>query len=101
MKRKFIILCLSVFLIGNFHVVTDWCDDLSDTAVTVLSKIAEHDSDNDLCGHCGHIGLNVLVIFTMDFELPHADYSSNPQADIKQFKSVSKAPPNPPPVLNA
>jgi len=99
MKKHLLILFLSIFLIGNYHVATDWCDDLADNSIASSATISDHDSDNDLCGHCGHLGLNVLVILPAGFELFEPFLSSNPQADERRFKSLKRAPPNPPPVL--
>jgi len=100
MKSRFLIILMGFFLIGNFHVVTDWCSDLSiNESQRTFEAQAQHDPAIDLCGHCGHAGLNVLFVDTaVTFKtlliLPNkpelADYSQD---------SVFLPPPTPPPVI--
>ncbi len=98
MKSTFLIILIGLFLVGNIHVVTDWCSDLPNNESQLISNSQnQHDPAVDLCGHCGHMGLNVLLINTA-FALSEVVIQKNkPEiADYSQ-DSVLLPPPTPPP----
>lgn len=100
MKQSLLILIASIFLIGNYHVVTDWCSDLEKSGYETTEQVAQsHDSAKDLCGHCGHLGLNILLlespqIFTLEFST-----NSKPIVGGVTLVSLLLPPPTPPPVI--
>lgn len=102
MKKHLLILCLSIFLIGNYHVATDWCGDLgAEETVSAPQAPSQHDSGRDLCGHCGHLGLNILFLNMPDMTHFEEMNSTKPLAEVTQFVSILSAPPLPPPVILA
>jgi len=108
MKQKIIILCLSLFLIGNYHIATDWCSDLEpfesgqeNSAQFVadhLLKLTQHNDDSDLCGHCGHLGFNLQAVAVQDLQIALLESYEKPIFSLSHFKSIDIAPPTPPPV---
>jgi len=102
MKPQTLIILTILFLISNFHVVTDWCGDLgAEETISALQAPSQHDSDRDLCGHCGHLGLNVLFLNVADMTHFEEMNSTKPHAEATQFISILSAPPLPPPVILA
>lgn len=111
MKQSFIIFCLSLFLIGNYHVVTDWCSDAGQTTTEQLglgqqfaqefSTLTQHNDDSDLCGHCGHAGFNLQAVAVQDLQVALLVSYEKPIFALSHFKSINIAPPTPPPVSNS
>jgi len=100
MKKLLLIFISAIFLIGNYHVVTDWCDDLENGNDSRFEQaVSSHEPSNDLCGHCGHMGLNILLI--ENSELYEFTYKATTKPDIAttSFVSVLTPPPTPPPVI--
>lgn len=109
MNQKFLAIVLTIFLIGNFHVVTDWCNDVSTNSASLVSlqtsdqtseQASEqtHNADSDLCGHCGHLGLNFMQIAATEFEIFLNIEESSPIETIFNFDSNFTSPPTPPPL---
>ncbi len=103
MHKKILIIVLAIFLIGNFHVVTDWCDDLpTDSVLIKLSDQTQgHNAESDLCGHCGHLGLNVLQIAASEFNIFLHVEESTPFETVFNFDSNLTSPPTPPPLYQS
>lgn len=100
MKSSILILFVGLFLIGNFHVVTDWCDDVSAKDETTLVQSQEnHDASSDLCGHCGHAGMNVLLAISQDIVQLEQRKADKPAVEIISLHSNLQPPPTPPPVI--
>lgn len=100
MKSFFLILFVGLFLIGNFHVVTDWCVDASSKDETMItSSLEKHDASSDLCGHCGHAGMNVLLLVPHIVVFLEHGTSDKPAVEIINLYSNLQPPPTPPPVI--
>ncbi len=100
MKSCILILFVGLFFLGNFHVLTDWCDDVSEKDNITLTQVQQnHDPSSDLCGHCGHAGLNVLVIIPNTIIQLEQGKADKPIAGIIRFYSNLQPPPTPPPVI--
>jgi len=100
MKSILLIILATIFLIGNFHVVTDGCSDLSiDESQKSFQSQAQHDPAADLCGHCGHMGLNVLFVDTTVTHNTLLILRNKPEIANFSQDSVFLAPPTPPPVI--
>lgn len=101
MNQKLFLIIIAIFLIGNFHVVTDWCDDLPEnTSLAFDIQVDDngHNEENDLCGHCGHLGLNVLQITPHEIDVIVLNTKSNPIHQKTAFISNYISPPTPPPL---
>ncbi|PCI73001.1 MAG: hypothetical protein COB38_02310 [Gammaproteobacteria bacterium] len=111
MNQKVLIIVLALFLIGNFHVVTDWCDDLPVDSVTYdsaerdlieqnidLNQGNGHNADTDLCGHCGHLGLNIMQITPSEIDIFTSNAKSKPIEQKTTFNSYCTSPPTRPPL---
>ena len=105
MNQKVLIIVLALFLIGNYHVVTDWCDDLPADSVTQNSTEQDsaeqnsdlkqdngHNADTDLCGHCGHLGLNIMQITPSEIDIFAVNSKYYP-IELKVFFSSNIIPP--------
>ncbi len=91
-------------MIGNYHVVTDWCDDsgqqgIEQSASAQALSLLEHNDDSDLCGHCGHLGFNLQAVAVHDLQVVMLVDREKPVFVLNLFKSLEIAPPTPPPVV--
>jgi hypothetical protein len=98
MKKHVLIFFLSIFLIGNYHVASDWCDDIGINSANEIISLVDHDADNDLCGHCGHLGLNIMQVASSDLNVIFNISKSNPIELKLIFDSNFTSPPTPPPL---
>jgi len=106
MNQKVLIIVLALFLIGNFHVVTDWCDDLPTDSVTQnliepnidVNQGKGHNAETDLCGHCGHLGLNIMQITPSELDIFTSNAKSKPIEQKTTFNSYCTSPPTRPPL---